>query len=184
MNKKKVIALLIILILSITFIGAFTNYFKFKSERTNFTKKVIFEFDFSTSIGDVEIGPGESVNINPYVKSNASLPMYVFIRVQMPVVSLGPLYSITPNAEWVLVEEEGSYLTYAYAIDDAMIILGPEESTNALANKMTMKRISLSEFAGLDDINVSFIAYTIAVGDHVPTAPNEAWTYLKELCNL
>ena len=181
MLKKKVIALLIILILSITFIGAFTNYFKFKSERTNFTKKVIFEFDFSTSIGDVEIGPGDSININPYVKSNASLPMYVFIRVQMPVVSLVPLYSIAPNADWILVEEDGSYLT---AIDDEMIILGPEESTNALANKMTMKKISLSEFAGLDDINVSFIAYTIAVGDHVPTAPNEAWTYLKELCNL
>ena len=175
---------MIISILSITFICAFTNYFKFKSERTNIAKKVIFEFDFSTSIGDVEIGPGDSININPYVKSNASLPMYVFIRVQMPVVSLGPLYSITPNAEWILVEEDGSYLTYAYAIDDEMIILGPEESTNALANKMTMKKISLSEFAGLDDINVSFIAYTIAIGDHVPTAPNEAWTYLKELCNL
>lgn len=184
MNKKKVITLLIILILSITFIGAFTNYFKFKSERTNFTKKVIFEFDFSTSIGDVEIGPGDSVNINPYVKSNASLPMYVFIRVQLPDSSSGPLYSITPNNEWLLVEDEGEYHTYAYAIGDSMLELQPEESTNDLANKMTMKNISLSEFALLDDINVSFIAYTIAVSDHVPTSPSESWLYLKELCDL
>ena len=80
MLKKKFILVLIIIIFSIYVVGAIVDYFGFKSVRTSYSKKVIFEFDFSASFDAATIGPGESVYINPYITNNSTELMYVFIR--------------------------------------------------------------------------------------------------------
>lgn len=182
MINKKVVTSFIVLLVSITVLGAIVDYFGFKSERTSFSKKVIFEFDFSASFNSATIGPGESVYISPYVTSYATEPMYVFIRVEMPFISGSPLYSLNIDGDWSLIEQNEGIFVYAYA-NPNMIIVSPGDSTTFLANKMTMEPISVVDYAGIDDINVTFTAYTIAcnnIGDN----PNEAWEIMKSLCNI
>ena len=106
MLKKKFILVLIIIIFSIYVVGAIVDYFGFKSVRTSYSKKVIFEFDFSASFDATIIGLGESVYINPYITNNSTELMYVFIKVDMPFIEGDPLYTINVNDDWILIEQK------------------------------------------------------------------------------
>lgn len=182
MLKKKFILVLIIIIFSIYVVGAIVDYFEFKSVRTSYSKKVIFEFDFSASFDAATIGPGESVYINPYITNNSTELMYVFIRVDMPFIEGDPLYTINVNDDWSLIEQKEGVLVYAYASPN-MYVLSPGENTSILANKMTMKNISVVDYSSIEDINVTFTAYAMAC-NNVGDDPNEAWNIMKELCNI
>lgn len=60
-------------------------------------------------VEDGEIGIGETADIDPVITSKASVDMYVFIRVEMPVFGDGEgnesgLYELMPDANWTLVD--------------------------------------------------------------------------------
>ena len=56
-------------------------------------------------------------------------------------------------------------------------------NTSILTTKMTMKNISVVDYSSIEDINVTFTAYTMAY-NNVGDDPNEAWNIIKELCNI
>ena len=59
-----------------------------------------------------------------------------------------------------------------------MTVLSPGNCTTALTEQMTMRSITNAEYAGIDDINITFTGYAIGVED-VPTVPEEAWEHCK-----
>ncbi|MGN0906427.1 MAG: hypothetical protein ACI4NM_04705 [Bullifex sp.] len=153
----------------------------FRSEKTGYTKKVIYSFDFSTSFISTELGPGDTVTIRPYVKSESSVPICVFIKVEMPYIAGAPLYTMNVSSEWMEVENSSGTIVYAYG-NSEMTPLEPGDSTTYLANAMRMRSISIADYAGLNDINATFTAYTMEfVQETTPTDPSEAWTMMKEV---
>ena len=108
--------------------------------------------------------------------------MYVFIRVDMPFIEGDPLYTLNVNNDWRLIEQKEGALVYAYASPN-MYVLSPGENTSILANKMTMKKISVVDYSSIEDINVTFTAYAMAC-NNVGDDPNEAWNIMKALCNI
>ena len=151
------------------------------SEKTGYTKKVIYSFDFSTSFISAELSSGDTVTIRPYVTSESSVPICVFIKVKMPFISGAPLYTMNVSSDWREVENSSGTIVYAYA-DSEITPLDPGDSTTYLANAMRMRSVPIAEYAGLDDINATFTAYTMEiVNDKTPTDPSEAWTMMKEL---
>ena len=107
--------------------------------------------------------------------------MYVFIRVDMPFIEDDPLYTLNVNNDWRLIEQKEGVLVYAYA-NPNMNVLSPGENTSVLANKMTMKNISVVDYSSIEDINVTFTAYVMAC-NNVGDDPNEAWNIMKALYN-
>ena len=51
---------------------AITNLFVTKSEKSNFTKKQIFQFDLNTGLNSGEVGPGDSFPANPVIYNDAT----------------------------------------------------------------------------------------------------------------
>lgn len=154
---------------------ALTSFFT-RAEVVLFPEKKSF-FEIVVSGGDQpgEIGPGDSFSTSPTVYNNATEEMYVFMKVEMPVVSDEPLYSFDLGDGWVKVEDG----VYAYA-DDAMTTLAPGEKTPALTDKMTMAEISRAEFAQRKDISVKITGYAIGTED-ASTVPADAWNVCKGL---
>lgn len=136
-------------------------------------KKSFFEIEVRDCGTPGLIGPGESFETSPTVYNNATEEMYVFMKVEMPVVGGELLYSFTKGAEWVEVEDG----VYAYG-GDKMTVLGVGDSTPALTDKITMAEISRAEFAGLNDISVKITGYAIGTED-VDNNPVQAWAECK-----
>lgn len=74
MNRilKTVMIIGLLLVGSVT-IYALTNRFLMISQTSNFTKKKIFEFDLSTGLTEAEIGPNDSMEIEPVIYNDARL---------------------------------------------------------------------------------------------------------------
>ena len=83
-------------ILSIIAVGALAVlllFFESNNQHSELSSKTYFSFqtsDFFTYSG--EVGIGESASINPVITSNATVDMYVFIKVEMPAFGSGGLY--------------------------------------------------------------------------------------------
>ena len=161
---------------------AITNLFFTQSRTTGFSKKVIFQFDLGIGTSAEEVGPGDSISVNPVVTNSATEDMYVFVKIQMPEWDGSPLYTFRADEVWVLVESEGSASVYAYAYPE-MTTLSPGDSTLALTNQMSMRSISNAEYAAIDDINITITGYAIGTED-VSTNPNDAWNECKEIGNI
>ena len=161
---------------------AITNLFFTQSRTTGFSKKVIFQFDLGIGTSAEEVGPGDSISVNPVVTNSATEDMYVFVKIQMPEWDGSPLYTFHADEAWVLVESGGGAVVYAYA-DPEMTTLSPGDSTFALTNQMTMRSISNAEYAVIDDINITITGYAIGTED-VSTNPKDAWNECKEIGNL
>lgn len=166
--KRSTAVILILAILAMTTVVAYavtTLFFKGETQTSDYSKKTYFEFDgssFFTASG--EVGPGESMSINPVITSEATVDMYVFIRVEMPGYNGAGLYDIDLNSGWTLVESRSSGDTYiaVYRYDD-VVALGA--STSALADKLTMVNISLADYADIGDINVTMTGYACGAED-------------------
>lgn len=183
--KKKSFSVLAVSLIPVVLLGAvIAARFSSKSLSTDYTKKVIFDFDFTSSFISAELGPGDIVTIRPYVTSESSVPICVFIKVDMPYVDGGPLYDMNISSDWSLVEQSAGYLAYAYVDGGEIYNLSPEESTNPLATTMKMKSISVSEFALIESINCTFTAYTMEITENTPSNPSDAWLFLKEIASL
>ena len=158
---------------------AIMNLFVSKSVTTSFTKKQIFRFDFNTGLNGGEVGLGDSFSVDSFIYNDATEDMFVFIRVDMSFVDGLPLYTFEVDSGWTQVESDGGMVVYAYTDgSECMTVLTPGESTTALTEQLTMRSITIAEYAGIDDINITFTGYAIGVED-VPTVPEEAWEHCK-----
>ena len=185
MKKIMKIAVMIgLLVIGGAGVYAMTRYYLAKSVKSEFTKKHIFTFDLSTGLTPEEIGPGDSFRVNPTVHNDATEEMYVFLSFDMPLVSETVLYSYEiDNDSWIMVEEAGGTVVYAYASNGIMIPLSLGDTTPALTDQMSMINISNADYAAIDDINFTITGYGIGT-EEVTTDPNEAWVYCKEIGEL
>lgn len=188
-KKRSTTLLLVLSILALTavVVYAVVNFTSTQTYTTSFTKKEYFKLGTEELITNTnEIGIGESVTISPVLTSDASVDMYVFIRVEMPVYNDDGLYDLDVNDTWKLVE---SGLVESGAVDGKWVevyqyneVLGLLQSTNALSNTMTMVNMSKADFAQLNDIDVSMTGYAYKVSDNV--SAEEAWEFIKSEAGL
>ena len=108
--KKRLTTILITLALLMTttvVAYALVTYITTKTQTSSFTKKEYFEMSGSEIFSALsEVGPGEKVSINPTITSESSVDMYVFIRVEMPVLNDTGLYELNVDTGWSMVESE------------------------------------------------------------------------------
>lgn len=183
--KKKIITIGLwagIFLTTVIVAYAITNLFFTQSRTTGFSKKVVFQFDLGIGTSSGEVGPGDSISVNPVVTNSATEDMYVFVKVQMPEWDGSPLYTFHAGDAWVLVESGEGVVVYAYA-NPEMTILNPGDSTSALTDQMSMRSISNAEYAEIDDINITVTGYAIGIED-VSTNPEDAWNECKSIGNL
>lgn len=177
--KRSTAIILILAILAMTTVVAYavtTLFFMGDTQTSDYSKKTYFEFDgdgFFTASG--EVGPGESMGIDPVITSNATVDMYVFIRVEMPGYNGAGLYALNMGSGWSVEEEQGvgdKYVT-VYRYDD---VVTPGESTTALGSSLTMVDMSLADYADLSDINVTMTGYACGAEDETL---DTAWDSIK-----
>lgn len=182
MKKIMKIAVMIgLLVIGGAGVYAMTRYYLAKSVTSEFSKKHIFTFDLSTELTPEEIGPGDSFRVNPTVYNDATEEMYIFLSLDMPLVSETALYSYETNDDsWIMVEEAGGTVVYAYASNETMTPLPSGDTTTALTDQMSMIDIRNAEYAAIDDINFSITGYGIGT-EEVTTDPKEAWVYCKAI---
>lgn len=182
MKKIMKIAVMIgLLVIGGAGVYAMTRYYLAKSVTSEFTKKHIFTFDLSTELTPEEIGPGDSFRVNPTVYNDATEEMYVFLSLDMPLVSETALYSYEiDNDSWIMVEKAGGTVVYAYASNETMTPLPSGDTTTALTDQMSMRDISNADYAAIEDINFTITGYGMGT-EEVITDPNEAWVYCKAI---
>lgn len=153
-----------------------TLFFKGETQTSEYSKKTYFEFDSSTFFtGSGEVGPGESMSINPAITSESTVDMYVFIRVEMPKIGSSGLYALNAGSGWSLVESgsSGDKWVEVYRYEN---ILTPGASTTALGNSLTMVDMSLADYADLTDLNVTMTGYACGTDDETL---DTAWDSIK-----
>ena len=184
MNKKAVrIGVACGILLGATMIVyAITSLFFTNSDTSKLNKKTVFQFNLTTDMSATEVGPGDSFDVKPVVYSDATEEMYVFIQVDMPTTVDGALFLFDTDNDWCVVCEDSGKVVYAYG-DTEMTVLCPGESTSALTNQMTMRSISIAEYAAIDDINVTITGYAIGI-EGVSTNPTDAWNECKAIGNI
>ena len=162
---------------------ALVSYITTETQTSVFNKKEYFEMECSEIFAETsEVGPGETVSVNPVITSKSSVDMYVFIRVEMPLYnSEEGLYSLEPNSSWSMVESgeslNGKWVeVYQYDAE-----LKPEDSTTPMADKLTMKNMTLAEFGDIPDINVSMTGFACRAAD---TDIEDAWNYIKSEASI
>lgn len=178
--KKRFTAILITLAILMTkgvVAYAVINYITTATQTSVFNKKEYFEMECSEIFaGTSEVGPGDTVSINPMITSRSSVDMYVFIRVEMPIYNGGELYDLAVDASWSLVEsgECDDKWVEVYRYDN---VLTPDASTTVLSNSITMVDMTLADYAVISDIDVSMTGYACRVSDVGEI--EEAWGYIK-----
>ena len=106
MSKKKFIfVFVIILLLALFAVESVTRFFGTKSATVHVTKKSYFQFDLVVALDNIELGPGESVPIEPKVVSDSTENMYVFIKVLNPTFNGEHLYIYDVDESWILVDD-------------------------------------------------------------------------------
>lgn len=177
--KRSTAVIMILILLAMTTVVAYavtTLFFKGETQTSDYSKKTYFQFDgenFFTASG--EVGPGESMSIDPVITSNATVDMYVFIRVEMPGYNGAGLYDIELNSGWSLVESstDNEKFVAVYRYND---VVTPGSSTSSLGDKLTMVDMSVADYSALSDINVTMIGYACgADGETLDTA----WDSIK-----
>jgi len=177
--KRSTAVIITLLFLAMTTVVAYavtTLFFKGETQTSDYSKKTYFEFDgsgFFTASG--EVGPGESMSINPVISSNATVDMYVFIRVEMPRYNGAGLYELNAGSGWSVEEAQvaGDKYIAVYRYDD---VVAPGASTTALGSSLTMVDMSLTEYADLSDINVTMTGYACGAEDE---SLDTAWESIK-----
>lgn len=179
MKKRFIATILTLAIIVTTAVVAYAivSYITTATQTSVFTKREYFEMESPEIFsGTSEVGPKETVSINPVITSKASMDMYVFIRVEMPIYSSGGLYSLDVNGGWSLVEssEVNGKWVEVYRYDD---VLTPGASTTALSNSITMVDMGMADYAEISEIDVSMTGFACRVSD--VASIDEAWDYIK-----
>ena len=193
MKKRFAVTLLTLVILSATVmvVYAVINFISIEPQTSRFVKKEYFEMGGNEFfVEDGEIGIGDSAGINPVITSKASVDMHVFIRVEMPMFTDaegndGGLYTMNTDDSWTLVdsyEADGKWIeVYGYTE-----VLTPEASTTALADKLTMVDMTLSEYAQVTEMDVSMTGYGCKTvdDDGIDIDIETAWELIKNAAGM
>ncbi|MBP3453516.1 MAG: hypothetical protein J6M20_07360 [Clostridia bacterium] len=170
------IALALLMTTTVVTYAITTLFFKGETQTSDYSKKTYFQFagdGFFTASG--EVGPGESMSINPVISSNATVDMYVFIRVEMPMYNGAGLYELNTDSSWECIESgaNGDAWFSVYCYND---VVAPGASTTALGSSLTMVDMSLAEYSELSDINVTMTGYACGAEDETL---DTAWESIK-----
>lgn len=177
--KRSAAVIITLLFLAMTTVVAYavtTLFFKGETQTSDYSKKTYFEFDgssFFTASG--EVGPGESMSINPVITSEATVDMYVFIRVEMPSYNGSGLYELNTGSGWSIEETHvvGDKYVAVYRYNN---VVASGAFTTALGSSLTMVDMSLAEYADLSDINVIMTGYACGAEDE---SLDTAWESIK-----
>ena len=178
MKLKKTVLLIIFLLFAIIGVGAITRLFTTASARSSFRKKTYFQIVFRAVFPDADVGPGETVAVNPVIISDSTENMFVFMAVEMDSIDGSPIYEYDVDDSWTLINDD-EYLVYGYGTSNELTMIGPGDSTTPLTSRLTLKNISIPEYAFVSSIDVTFNVYAIA-SDDLSSDPGEAWTVAKE----
>ena len=180
-KSPKTIAISIGVFLGLIFAAyAITSHFyRSDGERSDFDPGILFRHEMSNVFTEGgEILPGESKSINPVITSGATVDMYAFIRVVMPLAPSGEsgLYNLNVDGSWgsESAGEVGGQWVEVYRYGEA---LTPGASTTPLASQITMVDMSLAEFVGLGDLNVEMTGYSCGTDD---TGIDDAWSAISQ----
>jgi len=188
MKKRSTAILLSLAMMAVTVVVVYAaiSFISTETQTSRFIKKEYFKMtgnDFF--VEDGEIGPSESRGIDPVITSMASVDMYVFIRVEIPVFDEAGLYSLNTDGSWTLIESEVVYGQWieVYGYAEA---LAPEASTTAWANELTMVDMTLSEYAQITDMDVSMTGYGCKTVDEDGQAVEmyAAWELIKDAAGV
>lgn len=160
-----IIAILTILALSGITYAITSLFFKSPTQTSEYEKRVYFEFvmnDVFTASG--EVGPGDSMSVNPVITSDASTDMYCFIRVDMPAYNNAGLYTLNVGSAWSVQESgvQGDRWVAVYRYDS---VLTPGASTPALTSSLTMVDMSHADFSMVGEVDVSMTGYACGTED-------------------
>ena len=177
--KRSTTVIITLLLLAMTTVVAYavtTLFFKGETQISNYCKKTYFEFagdGFFTASG--EVGPGESMSINPVITSNATVDMYVFIRMEMPSYSPAGLYELNTDSSWECIESgaNGDKWFSVYRYND---VVAPGAFTSSLGSSLTMVDMSLADYSELSDINVTMTGYACGAEEE---SLDTAWESIK-----
>jgi hypothetical protein len=75
---------------------AAVRLFYSQSTTSNFGKKVVFTFDLSADMPEVEVGPGDSASVSPVITNTATEQMVVFIDIETPSYEGESIYTVEP----------------------------------------------------------------------------------------
>ncbi|MBQ7196609.1 MAG: hypothetical protein IJS40_04295 [Synergistaceae bacterium] len=131
--------------------------------------KTFFEFqcpDFFPQ--NLEIGPGDTFSVNPIITSDATIPMYCFFVMEMPVAYVNntktPIYDFNLNDPWkqirdVLIDDNKATYIFQYEYS-----LSPGDSTLKLMDNLKMKEMSREDYAYAlayldNNINIKLTGY-------------------------
>ncbi len=177
--KRSTTVIITLLLLAMTTVVAYavtTLFFMGDTQTSDYSKKTYFEFEgssFFTASG--EVGPGESMSINPVISSESTVDMYVFIRVEMPGYNGAGLYELNTGSGWECIESgaNGDKWFSVYRYNN---VLAPGASTMALGSSLTMVDMSLADYVDLTDINVTMTGYACGAEDETI---DTAWESIK-----
>lgn len=181
-KRAYVIAAIIAVLCSIIAIAyTVSRLFYIRAVESSFSKKTIFQIELSTSELQGEVGLGDTVWVNPAIENTATEAMYVFIEIDTAECNGLPLYEYDIDDCWLNVESSGGNTVYAYADSDGMIAkLYPGETTVPLLSSMTMRNITIAEYAEIEDINIRITGYAIDTNGY-SMLPSEVWYECKTL---
>lgn len=190
MNKRKGIAVAVVLLLVLIIGGMLAFFTDTDTESNVFTigEDIDIEITEEWEPTDGEdLHPGAEVTKQPSIENVSSVPAYVFMEVVVPCyASTGttvdtPLFSFTPNSGWELIntssiDQDSQTITYryAYGTSSAMTQLeGGETTATALFDSVTLDSSLTAEQAATaaSGLSIDINAYGIQVENLGVTAP-------------
>ena len=132
---------------------------------------------------EAKLKPGDSFSINPTLTNDGSVDMYMFMRAEMPVYSNSGLFEINIGSGWELIKSEidpndSSQWIEVYRYQQ---MVPPDQTTTAMADKVTLKKISNYEFAQMGDMPITMTGYGCAVSE---ATAGTAWGEIESYFGL
>ena len=194
MNKKKSIAVAIVLAL-LLFIGGMLAYFTDIDTKTNVFTVGKIDISLNEPNWDAEdakdIIPGATIDKDPTVKNESKTnSAYVFVTVTVPAKDAStPFFTYSKNSAWTEIGTEkyaDGKIThvYAYGSNSAMTELETEVSTAAVFNKVTfLSTLTAADLGTVTSLDIVVNAYGIQT-DGVSSVPETLWDLVKGECSV
>ena len=171
------------MIVAATLSSALTTYFGTDTKRIiTVGKSEFFGVKGHSFSVNTTCRPTESFPVDLTLKSDSSIPMYVWLRIEMPIFAGEGIYTFENNADWTLQEKgltaDNKY-SYVYRYIEP---LEAEETTSPLTDKFTMRDMSKKEYGTYS--NLAFTVQPFCSGTDGNTDPDAGWQAVKGEYNL
>ena len=140
--------------------------FEYKGSTVDITLNVDIDNEFKNEEGNIIVDPGESFNIKPWIENTGKGDVYVFMELDIPVVSVydndsmevinGNLFTYKEANGWYLMEtnldvEYNKYI-YSYGTSDSLTKVINADSTDE-GSKTTIPLMSIAKFSKIKSAN-------------------------------